>query len=970
MRKLLTVSFVACTLALQAQEDPAALVNPFIGSGGHGHTFPGASMPFGAMQLSPDTRMADWDGSSGYHYSDSVIYGFSHTHLSGTGIPDYCDVLLMPFMGPVQWKPENYRSAFSHVNEKAAPGYYEVLLRKHQIKARLTTAMHSGMHEYRYGGKAAEGKVLLDLLHRDEVLDAGLDIISPYEVRGWRSSRSWAQDQRIYFHIRFERPMKSCEMQDAEGRTIGGKTVNGGKGLRAAFSFLLGKDRILRARIGISAVDTAGARKNLEAEIKDWNFNRLQAAARKAWNAELKRIEVKGGSRAERTAFYTALYHASLVPNIFSDVDGRYRGTDGRVHHAREQRYTVFSLWDTYRAYHPFMSVMNRKRTAAWINTFLDQYKKGGMLPVWELGGNETFCMIGYHSIPVILDAYRAGIRDFDTGLALEAMRSYAESNRFGLGQYRDAGYISNDQEHESVSKTLEYAFDDWCISEFARLIGENEVAQQYAQRGQYYRNLFDPVTRHMRGKTGAAWHHPFDPKEINNFFTEGNAWHYAFAVPQDIEGMIRLYGGRQAFAQKLEELFTTDSKTTGRDQADVTGLIGQYAHGNEPSHHMAYLFLYAGRPSRTQELVARIMKAFYPNQPDGLIGNEDCGQMSAWLLWSAAGLYPVTPGSGVYAIGTPLFDTVRFHLENGKTFTVTAKRSGPGAFYVSGAGLNGKPLARSFIQYEDIAGGSTLSFSLSDKPQSWGSAPGAQPPSSIEPTIAAVPYFERTGNKFRDTAHLTLASPDPGAAIFYRIIRPEIRSVFVPYEGPVVIDASTQVQAYAEWKGLRSRTVTHDYHKLPNDFAITVKSKVHPMYTAGGPDALIDGLTGDVNWRTGNWQSYFNTDFEAVVDLRAVRDLAYVGIHVLQDVSPWIIYPGAVRFYISDNGQDFTEIAQVVQPAPTVMEPASTRTLGKEVQVKGRYLKVIARNGGSLPAWHESRGNPSHLFIDEIVIR
>jgi len=970
--KFLTFAFIILTFDLTAQKDYTQLVNPFIGTGGHGHTYPGASMPFGMMQLSPDTRMADWDGSSGYHYSDSVIYGFSHTHLSGTGIPDYCDLLFMPFTGGVQWNNKNYRSSFSHKNEKASPGYYEVLLDKHRIKAQLSTSFRSGMHQYTFPSTAKDGSILIDLQHRDEVLESWIEKVSATELRGLRRSKSWAQNQYLYFYIKFEKPIEEFAVMDDEGRVQNTSMVQGKK-LKAFVRFGLDAGKIVKAKVGISGVSTDGAKMNLDEEIVHWDLNKLKEAAKQGWNKELKKIEVKGGTKDQQTTFYTALYHTFLSPNIYQDVDGQYRGTDLKVHRSTNTtNYSVFSLWDTYRAYHPLMSILNQRRTFDWITTFLLQYKYGGMLPVWELSGNETFCMIGYHSVPVIVDAWQKGIRGFDANLALEAMRSYAESNRFGLEYYREQGYLGNEKEHESVSKTLEYAYDDWCIAEFAKSIGNDSVYKQYIQRAQYYKNVFDPGTKHMRGKLGGMWYQPFDAKEINNFFTEGNSWQYSFAVPQDIQGLIQLHGGKEKFALKLNELFTTSSKTTGRDQADVTGLIGQYAQGNEPSHHMAYLFNYMGMPWRTQEIIHKINTEFYINAPEGLIGNEDCGQMSAWYIFSAMGFYPVNPANGEYVLGTPLFDEVKINLENGKSFIVKAKGKTPLAKYISSAKLNVKPHTKTYLLHSDIMKGGSFEFSMSSKSnKAWGSSEKDYPISKIaDELIVPVPYFEGKDYKFQNKRQVVIKSIEPDAEIYYMIVQPNIRSTFVKYEKPFEISESGEVYAYCQKGEEKSKTVIQNFHKIPNDYKITVLTKVHPLYTAGGAEALIDGVEGNTNWRTGDWQSYFDTDFEAIIDLKAERQINYLGIHILQDVSPWIVYPKEVIFYISENGKDFKEAGRASHTADLKMEAASIKELGSYLDAKTRYIKVKAINGGKLPSWHESAGNPSHLFIDEIIIR
>ncbi|GAB4091872.1 GH92 family glycosyl hydrolase [Flaviaesturariibacter terrae] len=972
MRRTLSLSAILLfSLQLLAQRDYTQLVNPFIGTGGHGHTYPGASMPFGMMQLSPDTRMDDWDGSSGYHYSDSVIYGFSHTHLSGTGIPDYCDLLLMPFTGPVKWKNTEYRSPFSHAGEKAAPGYYEVLLKKGNIRAQLATATRSGIHQYTFPAGTTAAGLLIDLVHRDEVLDAALEKVDAYTLRGYRRSRSWAQNQVLYFYIRFDAPIRNYTVRHA-GREDSMSAVQG-KDLQAALRFTPDGARQLRCRVGISGVSMEGARANLDGEVGRKPFAQVQAEAKAAWNRELGKIDISGGTRDQQTSFYTALYHTNLVPNIYQDLNGDYRGTDGKVHNARRfTYYSVFSLWDTYRAYHPLMTILNPGRTSDWINTFLAQYEEGGMLPVWELAGNETFCMIGYHSVPVIVDAWQKGIRNFDAQLALKAARSYAESDRFGLGYYRSQGYIANNQEHESVSKTLEYAYDDWCIAQLARSLGQDSVYRTYIRRAQHYQNLFDPQTGHMRGKIDARWHSPFDPREINNFFTEGNSWQYSFAVPQDIDGLIRLHGGRDAFGTKLDELFTTGSQTTGREQPDVTGLIGQYAQGNEPSHHMAYLYNYIGRPEKTQELVHRICTEFYKNSPDGLIGNEDCGQMSAWYIMSALGFYQVCPGNSQYVFGTSLFDKAVIRLENGKTFTINTHRSTPGAYYLQSARLNGKPYFYSYVLHELLAAGGTLDFVTGPKPGPLGIRGEQWPVSRISDYhTAAVPFVASESNKFRDSLLVRIVRSDSSQPVYFSFIPDSAVALKKPqrYERAFWIRKTGSLmlsETYSEKQNLVQR---QRFYRIPADRTITVRSTVNPMYTAGGPDALVDSIFGSENWKAGEWQSYWGNDFEATVDLKTVRPVHYLGVHVLQDPGPWILYPKEVIFSVSDDGKEFRELARVRNTVAPEAPGVQVQSLGQEVQVQARFIRVRAVNGGPLPPGHLSAGQPAHLFIDEVLV-
>lgn len=960
-------------LTTAQQTNYARLVNPFIGTGGHGHTYPGASMPFGMMQLSPDTRLEGWDGCSGYHYTDSLIYGFSHTHLSGTGIADYCDVLVMPFAGKVQWNNKDYRSPFSHKSEKAHAGYYEVLLEKNQIHAALTTSYRSGMHQYTFAPGESMGKILIDLKHRDEVLESSLEVVNEYEIRGLRRSKSWAQDQWVYFYIRFEQPMIASEFALNDTVAAQNKLLKG-KNVKAWFGFQLPPNRQLKMKIGISGVSMENARLNLDTEIPNWNFAQVQQEAEAAWNKELGKIEVKGGRPDDQVIFYTALYHASVAPNIYTDVNGEYRGTDLKIHKANGfTNYTVFSLWDTYRALHPLMSIINRQRTADWVQTFLAQYKNGGMLPVWELSGNETFCMIGYHSIPVIVDAWQKGIRGFDEQLALEAMLSYARSDRFGLTAYQQKGFIANNDDHESVSKTLEYTYDDWCIAQFAHWLGKKEVYDEFRIRSKNYLNLFNPATNFFQGKVYGFWYAPFYPAEVNNFYTEGNAWHYAFSVQHDMEHFMQLFGSRQNFAAHLNNMFTTTESLLGREQADVTGLIGQYAHGNEPSHHIAYLFNYAGQPQRTQELVHKIRREFYKNAPDGLIGNEDCGQMSAWYVLSALGFYQVTPGSGIYELGTPLFDEATIHLENGKKFVIKANRTKPDDFYVNGVQLNSRKHSASYMQHSALENGGELLFELGAAPSmNWGTTEADLPTTSVTDSgFVPVPFFEMESYKSTTEQFVKLGHLYKDARLYYQLKDAENKKpMFIPYTQPFRISKTTTVFVYAERNGVKSPVVEQLFYQLPQDKTITVESKVHPMYTGGGMAALVDGITGTTNWKTGDWHSYFDQDFVAVVDLLKVKAVSYLGVHVLQDVSPWILFPSSVSFEASADGKTFVPVTEVKNQVGKNEQTASVQLLGANVNIKARYIRVRAKTGGALPAWHESAGSPSHLFIDEVIVK
>ena len=724
------------------------------------HTYPGASMPFGMVQLSPDTRLEGWDGCGGYHYSDSVLYGFSHTHLSGTGVSDYGDILFMPTTGSVrmnngyQTSPEEgYASSFKHENESASPGYYEVHIDDYNIDVQLTVTPRCGFHKYTFNSNKSRN-IILDLEHRDQLLDAEIEVLNDHTFRGKRISKAWASEQHIYFYGEFSQPFIA--------ESINFKKIDGiEKKTKAAFQFENSDDKSILLKIGISAVSVEGAKKNLQTEIDHWDFDQTQTNALNAWQEKLKKIEVQSEDHEKKTIFYTALYHSLLNPNLFMDVDSQYRGMDKQIHQATDHiHHTVFSFWDTFRATHPLFTIIEQDRTNDLIKTLLSQYKQGGILPIWELAGNYTGCMIGYHGVPVIADAYLKGIRDYDTELALQAVQHSANQNHLGLDALKEQGFISAEREPESVSKTLEYAYDDWCIAEMASAMKNDDIAETFYNRGQFYKNIFDPTTGFMRAKMNNTWFTPFDPAEVNYNYTEANSWQYSMFAPQDISGLIELNGGAEAFEIKLDQLFTTPSDLSGRQQADITGLIGQYAHGNEPSHHMAYLYNYVGKPYKTQERVAEILETMYHNAPDGLSGNEDCGQMSSWYVLSALGIYPVTPGLPYYTIGTPIFDEAKINLENGKSFTIKAKNQNKNHMYIQSATMNGSDFKQSFIDHEDIMNGGTLTFEMGkSKNHDWFTA---HPESSIDQTkLVPVPYFSENGKTFIDSMILELSCVD-----------------------------------------------------------------------------------------------------------------------------------------------------------------------------------------------------------------
>lgn len=707
-------------------------VNPLIGTGGHGHTYPGVSQPFGMVQLSPDTRLSGWDAASGYHYSDSVIYGFSHTHLSGTGLSDYCDILMMPTTGKPEFNNKKYCSHFRKQNEYAEPGYYSVLLDNYNIKAELTATLRTGFHKYTFP-KNSDANILIDLKHRDTVIDSKIDILNDSMVAGFRRSKSWAKDQIIYFAIKFSKPFYKHSIAQNDKLNFDSISFKG-KNIKAIFSFKSNNDSVIYVRVGISVVDINGAIKNLQSESQNYSFEAIRQKARDEWEKNLEKIIIEGGTNEQKNIFYSALYHTMLTPNINSDVDGRYRGRDNKIHITENfNYYTVFSLWDTYRAEHPLLTIIDQKRTNDFIKTFLKQYQYGGLLPVWELSSNETNTMIGYHSVPVIVDAFMKGIKNYDVKLAYQAIRHSADVNQFGLESYRKNHYIKCNEEEESVSKTLEYAYDDWCIAQMAKQLYDEKEYKRFIQRAQSYKYLFDYKTGFIRPRYDWRWYVPFDPCEVNKHYTEANCRQYNFYVPQDIRTYISMMGGNEKFEKKLDELFTTNEKITGKVPSDISGFIGQYAHGNEPDQHVPYLYDYIGKPGKTQKYVSEILTQFYLNKPNGLIGNDDCGQLSAWYVFSAMGFYPVCPGSNGYVIGTPFFPKITINLENGKKFIVKANNVSEKNKYIQSAKLKGKDYTKCYITHDDIMSGGTLEFVMGSYPnEKWGSGVNDIPHSQI----------------------------------------------------------------------------------------------------------------------------------------------------------------------------------------------------------------------------------------------
>jgi predicted alpha-1,2-mannosidase len=949
-----------------AKKDRALIeyVNPFIGTGGHGHTYPGATMPFGMMQLSPDTRLDGWDGCSGYHYSDKEIYGFSHTHLSGTGVSDYGDILLMPtnkvvFNNGSDGK-EGYKSVFSHAKELAEPGYYEVHLEDTNIDVALTVSERSGMHKYQFPSHKNQ-VVILDLQHRDKVLKASLNTISDTEISGHRFSQAWAKDQRLFFSIKTSHPFKEVLESSSKNSLSANQKM--------ALTFINPKNEPIFIKIGISAVDVEGAKKNLHQEIGNKSFEEVKTIAQNKWEQQLNKIVIESEDFNYKTIFYTSLYHTMIAPNLYQDVDGRYRGMDMEVHESKEHtHYTVFSLWDTFRAAHPLYTIIEQDKTNDFIRTFIKKYENGGIMPIWDLAANYTGCMIGYHAVSVIADAYLKGIRNYDVNKAFEAMKHSAIQDKLGLDSYKKFGFIPVEKESESVSKTLEYAYDDWAIAQVANALDKKEDFKTYTQRAQNYKNIYDPSSQFMRGRFRNTWFAPFDPYEVNFNYTEANSWQYSFYVPQDVSGFINLLGGKDQLEAQLDKLFVAKDETSGRHQVDITGLIGQYAHGNEPSHHMAYLYNFINKPTKTQEKIRQILTELYINEPDGISGNEDCGQMSAWYIFSSLGFYPVTPGSNQYIIGSPLFEKATLHLENGKSFTVEANNQSTVNKYIASVKLNGEKYEYSYIDHQDLMKGGNLVFEMTNKPTNWGTKDQFIPSTTIkEHLIVAAPFIASGKTAFKGSTKVELQSVEKDAEIFY-----SLGKTFQKYQKPFVISEKATLRVYAQRGGEKSATIRTDFNKIDPNITIDLKTTYANQYNAGGDNALIDGIKGTEDFRTGTWQGYWNEDVIAIVDLGKQEQIQNVNISFLRDQRSWIFLPKEVQIYTSSDGVNYTKGYDWKSKAPIHTVEVKIETITASKLGKARYIKLVAKKLGKLPKWH--LGYPydgrSWLFIDEIQIR
>ena len=947
---------------------PNNFVNPFIGTGGHGHTFPGATAPFGMIQLSPDTRYDGWDGCSGYHYSDSIVYGFSHTHLSGTGVSDYGDLLVLPQVGKPKKVPkymdqkEGFGEYFKHDKELARPGYYTVVLEQSKIKVRLTAGKRSGMHEYTFPKEKNIKTIILDLSHRDKVKGASLSKLGDSVVEGYRISSAWADEQHFYFSIKLNTPIKKI------------KKLKGNR-------YILFLDNYIEKvymHVGISATSIDGARKNRQSEdnpqARDFasKFTYLLGQTMLSWDKHLSKIRITTKDKNVLTNFYTALYHSQIAPNLFSDIDGAYRGMDQKIHFIpkAEEHFTVFSLWDTYRATHPLLALIDTGRTASFLRTFLRQHEQMGDLPVWELSGNETECMIGYHSVSVIADAYLKGIKGFDAKKALAAMVSASLQKEFGRNTFHEIGFLASDTEPESVSKTLEYAYDDFCIAQMAKAMDSTQLSETYSRASYNFLNVLDPKSKFMRARKGAQWYGPFIPEEVNFNYTEANAWQYSLYAPQHIETLLNFLGGKDSLERWLDRLFESTIEPSGRVQADITGLIGQYAHGNEPSHHMAYLYNYTNASHKTQKYLNRILRELYKPQPDGLSGNEDCGQMSSWYVFSALGFYPVCPGKPVYHLGRPLIDYASIPLENGNKFEIIVKNNDSENFYIKNAKLNGRLLNAPMITHEDILQGAILEIEMTSIPTDWNPIVET---SKIPSQFVFTPFIVNEKRIFSDSLLIEIRSIDPDQSTehFFSIDHHE----YSKYENPFYIYKSSniQIKSKKKHKGMEffSSPIESSFILSDSNKSLELNTNFANQYAASGKNTLIDGEFGSKDYRTGEWQGFYGKDVQAIVHFNTPTGFQKIGVSYLTDIKSWIFPPKEIRIYGSVNKVDYNLIAKTkIKKSKYTDNNNEMKKIVFHVRENKAYhnIKFEIRNYGKCPAWHLGAGEDSWLFLDELI--
>lgn len=939
----------------------AKYVNPFIGTGGTGHTFPGATTPFAMVQLSPDTRIdGSWEGCSGYHYSDSIIHGFSHTHLSGTGCSDYGDIAFMPWFSKTdefeKLKTWDVHSKFSHKNEKASAGFYSVVLDDIPVKVELTATTRTGFQRYIFNDDGF-GYIVLNLKHRDELLEGSIHEKANLTFSGIRRSKAWATNQELYYAVEMHSPLQANMKGFYNYNYI---VKEGTNDTKLIIRFRTYKGLQVLIKTGLSSCDEKGAFGNLNTENPTWDFEKIKQKAFNSWEKELTKIEVEDAKLPNKTKklkdnlsiFYTALYHCMIHPSIMNDVDGRYKGRDGKIHKAEGfNYYTVFSLWDTHRALHPLLNIIDKKRSHDFVITFLKQFEQSGRLPMWELWNNETDCMIGFHSVSVILDAYRKQVITKDELQQIwPAVKAEAMSNRFGLDKFREKGYLSVEDESESVSKTLEYSYDMWCASEIALALNLRDEAFSFLPYKDAGLELYNKKTGFIQPRRNGGWLHNFNPYEVNNNYTEANAWQYNFYAPHHNFYLLN--------EKMIDSLFVAKEEMNGRKQPDITGLIGQYAHGNEPSHNYIYLL---NDEKKKSKYLKHVLDSFYLNKPNGLIGNEDCGQMSAWYVMSALGFYQTCPGKNYISLGKKLFNSFSINVYDSLKVEFNNSTEGKSNEYNRLLSLSGRNEFQKKLKDKDRLGICAIGNYVVDGYQT-------------SPIIST-----STNKPFNDSILISFELRDSPRSLSEQIIYNINNSPSQVYLSPFWITNTSTIKAmlfldskkekYNNSLFRQNPSIAH-FYKRPHNYSIKLNCTYNRQYTADGDDGIIDGLYGDKDWRKGGWQGYQSQDFEAVIDMKEVKSISEISANFLQDTRSWILFPTKVEFYTSTDNINFSLVETVTNTIPANDYSIQNSTFKIQHKKTAQYIKVKAYNYGKLPAWHAGKGDDAFIFIDEIEIK
>ncbi len=974
MRNTLLITallFGLTTTAQEAQWTSIQDINPFIGTGGHGHTHPSAQAPFGMIQLGPNTRYDGWDGCGGYHYTDSAMYGFTCTHLSGTGVSDYGDLLMLPYSSPTK---EGDHIKFFKEDEHAQAGYYACILND-GTRIEATAGDRIGKLRLHFPRNSSPG-IMVDLNFRDRVLKQDFSALGNGKFEGHRISEGWAREQHFYFGFNIS-PIPDSVWQLTPG----------------VYWLALPEGTFdAEVSIGMSGTSEEGAWKNYHGERAERDFEKVFAETQGKWAKELAKSTVKSASADDRAILATALYHAYAVPNLWSDVDGAYRGADGKIYTDTEHaHYTVYSLWDTYRTAHPLYTITQPERTQEFIYGMLDMYKQRGRLPIWELAGNETDCMIGYHSVSVLADAIAKGYHT-DTVLTLEAMRATAEMNVFGLGAYQESGFLSIEDESESVSKTLEYAYDDACIAWTAERLGNLGMMNSYNQRASAYRSLIDPESGFVRPRTNGDFLSPYAPQEVNNHFTEANAYQYSFSPVHDIEGWMEVLTNFRAARENwnslprkkqtmvvksrhdvledlLDELFTAPSETTGREQADITGLIGQYAHGNEPSHHIAYLYNATNNPGKTSYWVNEVLNSQYQNTPDGLSGNEDCGQMSAWYVMASMGLYPLVPGQPHYQLSTPKWDAIHLELANGKSLDIAAKGTGP---YLSSYNLGVEVMMhkqKRYVSHQKLLEGGTWDVERGTDESLWNtteryktSLNNPTPPATIIRVNRT--FSGETPVEIIPTGSYDLWRYDRYENVKWKKDRKGRERIGTAYDNGFVTAIPPQ---YGYGNHIAKAVFTQ---RDDNYSARWIQGTPTSQYTAGGAGAAVDGIRGDTDWRKGHWIGIQGEDAVLEISLEKPKAMRSISVGILKDIRAWIALPKALEISIWYEGSTAWKTIDVLPVENPLGEEEATRKeviFAHDSQRTVKRVRVKFTNAGKLQDWHPGAGYPSYFFVDEV---